>query len=456
MAREKTARDLALSVLLRVEKTKSYANLLLAPALSSSPLDSRDKALATELVYGTLRALGTLDWALQERSSIKLKKLDAPVRMILRLGAYQLLFTRIPPSAACFEAVQQAKQVSHAGSARFVNAVLRRLARERDRLQYPDPAIDPVYYITVKYSHPQWLVQRWLKRFGFEDTEALCQANNQAPPLCLRTNSTLIARDELESRFRTEGYDVAPHYLMPEAIYLQKNGAVEQLPGFADGLFSVQDESSMFAAHALNPKPGDQVLDICAGPGGKTTHIAELMGKEGEIWAMDIHAHKLALIKESANRLRLAGINVLEGDARKLPANFSGRFDRVLVDAPCSGTGVLRRRADLRWHKTPKELQKLPQLQLQILTSAAAAVIAGGTLLYSTCSIEPEENMEVVTAFLKGNDDFVLDDLRPQLERFLHETTLRQGWLQLYPHKHDMDGFFLARMKRRPEEAVHA
>ncbi|NLG85795.1 MAG: 16S rRNA (cytosine(967)-C(5))-methyltransferase RsmB [Firmicutes bacterium] len=451
MAKDKTARDLALDVLLRIEKTKSYANLLLSPSLAKSTLSAQDKALATELVYGTIRAMGTLDWILQECSHMPLDKLDPPVRMVLRLGAYQLLYTRIPPSAACFESVQQAKRVSHAGSARYVNAVLRRLSREREQIKYPDPLTDPVRYVAVKYSHPEWLVQRWLERFGLEGTMALCEANNQPPPLCLRTNTTLISSNELADYLRVQGFTPLSHHFVPEALYLQGAGAVGSLPGFKDGKFSIQDESSMLVAHALAPQPGERVLDVCAGPGGKTTHLAELLNGCGEIWAMDIHAHKLALIKETSIRLRLTGIHICEGDARELPPEFIGRFHRVLVDAPCSGTGVLRRRPDLRWHKTPEELNKLPKLQLQILSSAATAVIPGGTLVYSTCSIEPEENILVVKEFLSANPDFVLDDLRPELEEFIPEPTLKQGFVELYPHKHKVDGFFLARLKRCEE-----
>lgn len=455
MAKQKTARDLALEVLLRVERTKSYANLLLSPALAKSTLSERDRALATELVYGTVRTWGTLDWVLQERSRMPLDKLEPSVRMILRLGAYQLLYTRIPPSAACFEAVEQAKKASHAGSVRFVNAVLRRLSRERTQLKFPDISADPVGHISLKYSHPEWLVRRWLERLGLEETVALCQANNLVPPLCLRVNTTLIQRAELVAHMENRGFTVDAHHIVPEALYLRGAGAVEKLPGYEEGLFTVQDESSMLAAYALAPKAGERVLDVCAGPGGKTTHLAELMKDKGEIWALDIHPHKLALISKSATRLRLGCIKVQEGDGRKLPVEFQEAFGKVLVDAPCSGTGVLRRRADLRWHKTPEELVTLPKLQLEILTSAAGAVVAGGVLVYSTCSLEPEENLEVVNAFLASRPDFRLADMGPSLENIIQESTLRQGFLQLYPHKHKVDGFFLARLERHEEGTAH-
>ena len=200
------------------------------------------------------------------------------------------------------------------------------------------------------------------------------------PPVCLRTNLTLIERAELVSLMETQDLNLISHHMVPEAIYLQGAGAIDKLPGYSEGLFTVQDESSMLASHALAPKPGERVLDVCAGPGGKTTHLAELMKDSGEVWATDIHPHKLDLINKTAARLQLNCIKVQQGDARKLPANFKGAFNRVLVDAPCSGTGVLRRRSDLRWHKTPKELISLPKLQLEILTGASQAVAVGGAL----------------------------------------------------------------------------
>ncbi|HHY92285.1 MAG TPA: 16S rRNA (cytosine(967)-C(5))-methyltransferase RsmB, partial [Firmicutes bacterium] len=356
---------------------------------------------------------------------------------------------RIPPAAVCYTAVEQAKEVGHAGGARFVNAVLRRLARERDQLEFPDLATDPVRHIALKYSHPEWLVARWLARLGPEETIHLCQADNEPGPLTLRTNTVRISRNELADYFTERGFAVGHFLYAPEALHLKGAGEVERLPGFAEGLFTVQDESSMLAAHALAPHPGERVLDACAGPGGKTTHLAELMGNKGELKALDVHPHKVELIRTAAARLGLGVIHAQAGDARELPASYREHFDRVLVDAPCSGTGVLRRRPDLRWHKSPEEIASLPALQLSILEGAAQAVVPGGSLVYSTCSLEPEENLDVVTAFLKRNPAFVLDDLTPYLGERLSEPTLRQGFLQLYPHRHQVDGFFLARLRRK-------
>ncbi|MGI6604519.1 MAG: 16S rRNA (cytosine(967)-C(5))-methyltransferase RsmB [bacterium] len=449
MPRKNTARSVALTVLRRVEEEGAYANLLLAPALAKSGLESRERALATELVYGAVRTRNTLDWALLQRSKLPPEKIDPAIRAVLRLGAYQILFTRVPPAVACSAAVDQAKEVSNAGSARFVNALLRRLARERDKLEYPDVEQEPVRHIALKYSHPEWLVERWLERWGVSETIALCQTNNEPPTLTLRTNTTRISRRELVAYFEEKGFAVGHHLYAPEALHLKGTGDVSRLPGFPEGLYTVQDESSMLAAHALAPQKGEAVLDACAGPGGKTTHLAQLMQDKGEILALDVHLHKTKLIRTSAQRLGLRSIEAVPGDARALPQDYQHRFQRVLVDVPCSGTGVLRRRPDLRWHKTPQELASLPPLQLAILEGAAAGVAPGGVIVYSTCSLEPEENLAVVKEFLTRHNDFTLDDLEPYLGGYISAASLKEGYLELVPHRHKVDGFFLARLRQR-------
>jgi 16S rRNA (cytosine967-C5)-methyltransferase len=455
MAVKKSARDMAFEVLLRIERTNSYANLLLSPALVKSGLNTRDRAFCTELVYGTIKMQGALDWVLQERSNIPLAKLDPPVHILLRLGAYQILFTRVPIAAACFETVKQAKRFSHSGGARYVNAVLRRLAREGNQIKFPDIKEKPMLHLATKYSHPQWLVKKWLQQLGLEETIEICRANNLVPTLCLRTNCTLTTRPQLALLLKEKGFTPVLSQMMPEALHIEGAGPVIKLPGFDAGLFTVQDESSMIVAHALAPKSGDRVLDACAGPGGKATHLAEFMNDKGLILAADIYPHKLTLVQKSAARLHLSCITTKEIDARRLPLNLKGRFDKVLIDAPCSGTGVLRRRPDLRWKKTAAGLASLAKLQLELLMGASEALMDGGTLLYSTCSLEPEENIEVAAAFLKLRPQFRVLDLRPRLQGLIQEPTLREGFLQLYPHKHNTDGFFLAAFERCREGVGH-
>ena len=288
---------------------------------------------------------------------------------------------------------------------------------------------------------------------GLTETERLCQANNEAPSVWLRTNTLKIDRSELLEQLRTEGVAGEEGTRVKDGIRLMGGfGALEQLDSYAQGLFTVQDESSQLVAPLLNPQPGQKVLDACSAPGGKTSHIAQLMNNEGEIWAFDIHPHKTEIIENLAARLGICNIQTKLGDARELTGVDAQSMDKVLVDAPCSGLGVLRRKADMRWHKDEKELQELPVLQRQILEEAAQKVKAGGELVYSTCTLEPEENFEVVKAFRQNHPEFIPVDLRESLAFFLmdkqDESQAKKGMLQLFPHKHGTDGFFLAKFYR--------
>ncbi|MGI6576229.1 MAG: 16S rRNA (cytosine(967)-C(5))-methyltransferase RsmB [bacterium] len=450
MGKIKSARVLAVEVLYQVNEQGGFANILLPKLLAQGTLSHKDRAFTTELVYGTLRWQQKLDWIISLFSKRPLDKLDPWVRNILRLGVYQLFYLqRIPPRAACYETVQLAKYYSHQGSAAFVNGILRNILRRRQEITFPDPASDPVEYLAVVYSHPRWLVQRWLARLGFAETEKLLQANNTARPLTIRVNTLKTTAAELCSILTHEGLAVRPGRYFAEALVLEQLPAVNKLASFQDGLFIVQDEASMLPARILAPQANERILDACAAPGGKTTHIAQLMGDCGNIIAGDIHPHKLELVRSNCTRLGITSVDVKEKDAREWACTGGERFHRVLVDAPCSGTGVLNRRPDARWRRTPEQLLELPILQRKILQAVASCVLPGGVLVYSTCSLEAEENNKVIEAFLEENPDFQLDDLTPYIPSGLAEPLAQQGFLQVYPHRQQIDGFFVARMVRR-------
>jgi len=445
------ARILAADILTRVEREGAYANLLLQKSLGAVP-DPRERQLVAALVNGTLKNRLTLDYALRRFLAKPLSSLPDEVRGILRCGAFQILYLdKIPPAAAVNEGVEAAKrmQPKYAG---LVNGVLRQVVRQGWKIPWPDPVKEPVRFLSVKHSHPEWLVRRWYRRWGFAETEALCRANNEPAPTWIRTNTLKTTREDLRARLEEEGVVVAMGERVPESMVIQEFGAVEALASFQAGLFTVQDESSQLVAHALNPRPGEQVLDACSAPGGKTTHLAQKMQNRGRILAFDVHEHKLGLIAQLAARLGIGIIEPRQGDARELPGVESGSQQRVLVDAPCSGLGVLRRKADLRWRKAEGDLRQLPELQLAILERAAQVVAPGGEILYSTCTIEPEENFEVVKAFRAAHPEFAPVDFTPELPYVpLGEQELRQaqkGMLQLLPHRHGLDGFFLAKFKR--------
>lgn len=446
-----SARELALQVLIDTEQNGAFANLALNKALEKHRPGKLDRAFATELVYGVLRSLNTLDWVLKQFVSQPLERQPLAIRNILRLGVYQLMFMdRVPPAAACNEAAELARQYGHRGLVRFVNGVLRNVVRRLDEIKYPSLEENPVEHLTLKYSHPAWLVKRWLEEFGLDATMAICQADNEPAPNTIRTNTLKTGRDELVTRLNREGVTAVKTDFAPEGLYIEGFLSLGSLGSFREGLFQVQDESSMLAGRAVAPLAGSLVIDACSAPGGKTTHLAQLMGNSGRILAFDIYPHKLGLIKDNCLRLGIDIVQAAVCDARKLPEEYIAQADFVLVDAPCSGLGVLRRRPDARWRKDPAEIPALVQLQSEILTSAARCVKKGGVLLYSTCTVTREENLGQVEDFLSHHPQFALEDLTPFLpEAVDRRGTMPKGYLQIYPGENRMDGFFIARMRNK-------
>lgn len=439
------ARAIALNILNEIYQEKAYANISLSRHLAKCSLSDQDRRFVTELVYGTVKAGDTLLWILKKFVSRPLAKIEPVIVNILRLGIYQIVFMdRIPASAACNEAVNLAKQFSNPGSAKFVNGVLRNLIRQPEK--YAMPTGNKAAEISVREQHPLWLVKKFIHTFGSEAALALCRFNNTNAPLVLRTNTLKTSRSELMNELAKSGCEVLPSALTPEGIICQSHPALNKLLPLQNGLAQVQDESSMLVAHVLDPQPGEFIIDTCSAPGGKTTHIAALMQNKGTIVAGDIYEHKLKLIKENSMRLGIDIIKTQLLDARKVGDLYTLKADRVLVDAPCSGLGVLRRKPDSRWNKTEELLGELPPLQLEILHSAARAVKTGGVLVYSTCTIMPEENQQVIEAFLAARPDFMLDDVHKYLP-FKHKSKTKT--LQLMPHIDHTDGFFIARLIRK-------
>ncbi|RJQ24904.1 MAG: 16S rRNA (cytosine(967)-C(5))-methyltransferase RsmB [Peptococcaceae bacterium] len=448
--RKITARDMALQVLKAVDGEGAYAGLALNHILGKYRPGKLDRAFATELAYGVLRSLNTLDWVLGRFFKKPLSDQTVWIRNILRLGVYQLLFMdRVPPSAVCNEAAELARKYGRAGTVRFVNGVLRNVVRKKKEISFPDRSEDPVAHISLRYSHPSWLVEQWLSEFGEEGTIRLCQANNKPAPNAGRTNTLKVTRAELAGRLVKEDLTVAETAFAPEGLIINGFLSLSELPSFQEGLFLMQDEGSMLVSHALAPAPGARVLDACGAPGSKTTHLAQLMGNSGEILAVDIHPHKLSLIQDNCRRLGITIVKCLSADARDLPGEFKHWADYALVDAPCTGLGVLRRRPDARWRS--RDLPVLVRLQSEILDRVSACLRPGGILVYSTCTINREENHDQVRCFLNRHPEFEIADLR----RFLPGSLdcgggcLARGYIQLLPHVHGTDGFFIARLRKK-------
>lgn len=441
-------RQAAYSVLLRIQKEGCYADQLMDRELSSGRLSGPDRGLFAELVFGVLRRQGTLDHVLSGLLTQPLARQEPQVLIFLRLGLYQLLYLdRIPESAAVNESVNLAKQILPRASG-LVNAVLRNYLRHKDSVTYPDPVAAPAASIAARHSHPAWLVKQWFSQIGEAETELLAEASSRQPPLTLRANTLATTREELLEKFATNGITAAPCRFSPFGLMVEGRHHIPGLPGFREGLFAVQDEASQLAGILLDPQPGERVLDTCAAPGGKATHLAQLMDNRGELLAMDISGSKLPLIQEAAQRLGITIIRTRMADLLQSGAFPADAFDRVLLDAPCSGLGVIRRNPEAKWRLTPEDVTRLAATQKVMLKNAIRMLRPGGVLLYSTCSTTLEENEAVVGDFLSRHPHCVLENLNEQFPDY-RELFTEEGMFRAWPHRHGMDGFFSARIKKK-------
>jgi 16S rRNA (cytosine967-C5)-methyltransferase len=437
-------REAALRILQAVDTRSAFSDRMLdgAHAQARGGPDPRDAGLMHELVKGTLRWRGRVDWALDPRVHIGLAKVQPWIKNVLRMGAYQILFLdRVPPHAAVDESVKLAHKYGHPGTAGLVNSVLRRLADEKDSIEVP--AGDDAASLAVWGSHPQWLVERWLERFGVDATRALLLANNRAVPVGLRVNRLRGTREQLIERLAAEDVIATPAKYSPDLAWIEGHQAPGALAAFREGWCTVQDESESLVGRLLAPQPHERLLDLCAAPGGKCTHLAELMGDEGEVWAMDRDAARAASLENTVARLGAHSVHVVQGDGRTY--SFPMPFDRVLVDAPCSGLGVIGRRADARWRKGPEALREMPPIQLDLLAAGGRRARPGGVLVYSVCSFEPEETIAVVERFLRQSPSFVLESASGLLP---DDVVDENGFMRLLPHVHGCDGAFAARFRR--------
>ncbi|MGE5485049.1 MAG: 16S rRNA (cytosine(967)-C(5))-methyltransferase RsmB [Ignavibacteriales bacterium] len=437
-----SARDVALEVLRRVEERDAYADISLDSFLQRHRLSGPDRALATELVYGVCRRRNTLDWVIEKASSRPVGEMTGDVRNALRMGVYQLMYLdRIPAHAAVNESVEAVKSRGRPGAARFTNAVLRNVAAKP-----PEP--DREGSLAIRYSHPEWLVEHFASELGLEAAQRLMDADNRTPPYTVRVNALKAGVGEVECILRERGVAAAGCRFVPEGLWLPEGPGDAGVEAHRRGLVQAQDEGSMLVSRVLAPEPGEFVIDACAAPGGKTTHIAQLMGNRGRIVAADIHPSRLGLVRKVCGRLGVTIVEDMVCDSRSLRDRMEGLADRVLVDAPCSGLGTLRRRPDARWRKDAMDARRLSVLQVEILLSAADCLRPGGCLVYSTCTIGREENQDVVRRFLEARDDFFPDDIRSCLPESLRGDASGEGYIQLLPHVHGTDGFFICRMRR--------
>ncbi|MDR9402149.1 MAG: 16S rRNA (cytosine(967)-C(5))-methyltransferase [Halothece sp. Uz-M2-17] len=442
-------RQVAFNALYDVILKGAYAEVALDRALSQVTLSAQDYGLVSELLYGIVRRRRTLDTLIDQFASKPALQQPPKLRLILQLGLYQLRYlNQVPPSAAVDTSVELAKQNGLGKLSRVVNGILRQYIRQQDQngdpLQLPDETIQK---LGIQHSFPDWLIQLWCDELGEATADQLGNWFNQSPTIDLRINPLKTTREMVEKALAEENIAYSRLPYVPFGIRLPSGvGKIEQLPGFTEGWWTVQDFSAQLVSYLLSPQAGETIIDACAAPGGKTTHIAELMGDEGKIWACDRAESRLKKVTQNAQRLQLKSIHTCIGDARDL-SQFENSADRVLIDAPCSGLGTLHRRADLRWRQTPENLVQLAKLQQEILTETATWVKPNGVLVYATCTLDPLENEDVIQAFLTNHPQW---EIESPPETFPAPSLVSpSGGLKVIPTEHNSDGFFMVRLTRR-------
>lgn len=447
MSNKKNVRESALNLLEAIEKNQSYSNLLLNNVIKKNNVEPKDIGLLTELTYGTLQRRMTLDFYLEPFLK-KARKLEPWVKQLLRITLYQMIYLdKIPDRAAIYEAVEIAKKKGHKGISSMVNGVLRTIQREG--VPSLDEIKDRTERLAIATSHPEWLVKRWVEQLGFEKAQEMCEINLTAPLQTSRVNTTKMNREQCVQMLLEEGYQVEPSQVIPEAIKCLK-GNLANSNAFKEGFITIQDESSMLVAHALGIEKDEQILDACAAPGGKSTHIAEKLDLTGQVISLDLHEHKVNLISENANRLGLNNIETKALDSRQVQEYFEkGSFDRILLDAPCSGLGVMRRKPDMKYTKKEEDVFRLQSIQKDLLKAVAPLLKKGGILVYSTCTVDDEENESVVEAFLAENSEFEGDlGFKSRMPEAI-QPLCKDYSLQILPQDFGSDGFYIAVLKKK-------
>lgn len=486
-----SSRQIAFQSLQRIHKG-AFADVALDQSLKRSELDQRDRRFVTELVYGIIRRQRTLDTLIDQLSTKKKKRHPVNLQLILRLGFYQLVFlNHIPASAAVNTTVDLAKHNGFKGLAGFVNGILRQYLRLSNKASSASSAsmdehpradnegaddlsavlsalrlpAEPIESLGILHSYPKWIIETWLNQLPLEETTQLCKWFNRAPSIDLRVNTQRTTLEQVEDALATAGCHYERVRNLPHALrFTESPGLIQMLPGFQDGWWCIQDASAQLVSYLLDPQPGEVIIDACAAPGGKTTHIAELMGDRGTIWACDRNASRLRKVNENSKRLGLQSISVqtrdctlanvpLESnasldssDSDHLP-NWTAYADRVLIDAPCSGLGTLHRHADARWRQSAQSVEALSLMQRQLLEQCSTWVKPEGRLVYSTCTLHPSENEAVVTQFLEEHPNWTIDI--PSNNVLFQSSLCPEGWLKVWPHQQNMDGFFMVRLRRK-------
>lgn len=437
-------RQVACDILYQVMNEGGFSNKLIQTKVDQSGMSDLDKRFVRTLVYGIIEKSMTLDYWIEQLSSVKLKKIEPRTLIILKMALYQIAFMeKVPESAAVNEAVKLTKKANFKSTG-FVNGILRSFLRLEGKWPSPDPEKEPLKYLSMVYSHPIWLVERWTELFGKEGAEALMKADNEVPVISLRCNTLKTTVDQLIDALKAEGYVAEKHSLIPDAVLLQKMGskALHQLAVFEKGHFFVQDLSAMLVGHVAQPSQGDLILDMCAAPGGKSTHLAQLMGDQGKIIARDVNLFKTKQVDENLERMGIASVMTEVADALIFNENDMGKYDKLILDAPCSGLGIIRRKPEIRYNRVLNDLYQLRDIQKQMLENASQYVKIGGSLIYSTCTIDPIENDEILHWFLENHPSYTLADLPEGLRSLSDDGKI----IKMYQSIEGFDGFYIAKL----------
>ncbi|NLD37511.1 MAG: 16S rRNA (cytosine(967)-C(5))-methyltransferase RsmB [Desulfatiglans sp.] len=446
-------RALALDTLVSLEKAGEYAGNYLEDIFTKNPgFDERDRGFISNLIQGVIRYRLRLDYIIGGFSKTPVKKIDITVLNILRLAIYQIYFMdRVPESAAVDRAVEQAKALKgQQHVVPFVNGILRNICRNKDGVKFPDRKKTTVKYLSSFYSFPLWHAQRCLDEFGLTQTEELFEAQNRFPSVNIRVDRVKTTADELVKALKDESIDAVHAEYVPDCLILENfSGRIERLSSFIKGLFQVQDQAAQAVSWLLDVKPGQTILDVCAGLGGKSSHLMELMGGKGSVTALDTDKRRLEMLHENARRLGLKNIKSVVADASEpFPDNLKGAFDRVLIDAPCSGLGTIGRHPDIKWNRSEIDIKRISRIQRKILENSFEAVKPGGLILYVVCTYTREENRTVIDNFLQKNSGASLVDMNNNAPLWARNLIDNDGFFRSYPHTHKMDGFFAALIKK--------
>lgn len=453
-------RELALKILYEVDEKDAYSNIVLDDMLKKAKkssngnemagIDQRDVGFISEIVYGTISWRLTIDGIIKKYSNIKLKKISPWILNILRLSIYQILFLdRVPKSAAVNEGVNLAKRYGHKASSNFVNAILRKVNKK----DYEDffKIQNDVDRISMTTSMPVWLVEKLLQQNDVKTVEKICQASNSKPSLYIRVNTLKTDKQTLINELEKEEIKVEEAEL-EDFLRISGSRSIDSLKSFQKGMFTVQDEAAGLIPIIVNPKPNEKVLDACSSPGGKTTYMAQLMSNQGEITAWDLHEHRVKLVAKAAERLGITIIETETKDATIYEEKYLNYFDKILLDVPCLGIGVLKRKPDIKWKRKQEDIAEITKIQMEILQNCQKYLKKGGTLVYSTCSILKEENEEVISHFIENNKDFEIEKMNLDETNFFKKFVEKEKFLQVYQNE-KTDGFFICKLRKKEEKA---